>query len=188
MNRTSTKQWYVLHTYTGHERKVAGRIETQFNVDSEGSIISNVVVPSEKINKVRDGKKSTVTHIFLQGYLLLEMQLDDDNWQDICGMLTKIEGVTGFAGAQYGKKPHHISKEEASSILQRVGLIKGSPKVERQESYMEGETVRILEGPFESFTGNIDEIDTERGKLRVSVGIFGRTTPVEVDILEIERV
>ena len=188
MSRGGSKQWYVLHTYTGHERKVEQRIRLQFDVSQEGSVISEVVVPAEKITEVRDGKKRIVTNIFLQGYLLLEMNLDDTNWQDICRSISKVEGVTGFAGAQYGKKPYPITKEEASSILQRVGLIKGGSKVESQDNYMEGETVRILEGPFESFTGSIDEIDMEKGKMRVSVGIFGRTTPVEVDILEVERV
>ena len=188
MNRGGSKQWYVLHTYTGHERKVAERIRTRFDIVQDGAIVSDVVVPAEKVTEVRDGKKRTVTHIFLQGYLLLEMNLNTEQWQDACASIIKIEGVTGFAGARYGKKPHPISKEEASGILQKAGLIKGAAKTETSEIFMEGELVRILEGPFESFTGNIDEVDTEKGKLRVSVGIFGRTTPVEVDILEVERV
>lgn len=181
------KEWFILHTYTGHERKVEGRINAQIDAHNI-SAISDIVVPAEQFTEIRDGKKRKKTHIFLPGYLLLEIDMRDEDWQEVCGQLYRIDGVTGFVGVQRGLRPLPITVEEVRGILRKVGEIKGGAASEDHARFAEGESVRITSGPFESFTGTIDDIDTEKGKLRVLVGIFGRITPVEVNSQEVERV
>lgn len=181
------KQWYILHTYTGHERKVAGRLSAM--IDAEGIVaILDIVVPAEQFTEIKAGKKRNRTRVFLPGYLLLEIDFHDDDWQDVCNQLYHIEGVTGFVGTARRSKPTPLNTEEVKGILQKVGEIKGGQTQHTRTTYTEGESVRIMGGPFESFTGTVEEIDDEKGKLRVLVGIFGRVTPVEVGILEVEKV
>lgn len=180
------KEWYVLHTYTGHERKVKGRIDAQIAANNIAGI-HDIVVPTEQFTEIRDGKKYNRTRVFLPGYLLLEIEMDDSNWQSVCSQLYMIEGVTGFVGVKRGMHPLPMSIEDVRGILRKVGEIKGGEELKGDNRFSEGESVRIIAGPFESFTGTIDEIDMEKGKLRVLVGIFGRNTPVEVSVQEVEK-
>jgi transcription termination/antitermination protein NusG len=183
------KGWYVLHVYSGYENKIERTMRLMLeNGELEPNVLCDIKVPSEEVVEVRDGKKRVTTKKFLPGYILLEMDLPDDNWKLTCSGIKRINGVTGFVGAPVGKKPQPISQEEARTILQKTGEIKGERVLRPKQSFSVGESVKIVDGPFESFTGTIEEVNLEKGKLRVMVGIFGRATPVEVDLLQVEKV
>ena len=116
------------------------------------------------------------------------MDLPDKGWKPVCSLVRRIPGVTGFVGSTANLKPQPISSEEARSILQKTGEIKGEKVLKPKQSFSVGESVRIVDGPFDSFTGTIEEVNLEKAKLRVMVGIFGRATPVEVDFLQVEKI
>lgn len=182
------KGWYVLHTYSGHENKVEKFIRKLADEAPFDEVITDIKVPSEEVVEVKDGKRKVLNKKFLPGYILLEMDLPDFGWKSICSQIRKIQGVTGFVGSMGGSKPQPISADEARQILQRTGEIKSDKVVKPKQTFSVGEAVRIVEGPFDSFTGTIEEVNTEKGKLRVSVGIFGRSTPVEVGFLQVEKI
>jgi len=182
------KGWYVLHTYSGYENKVEKYIRKLIENGILESVVSDVKVPSEEVVEVKDGKRRTITRKFLPGYILLEMDLPDRGWKTACGHIRKIQGVTGFVGATGGLKPQPISSDEARAILQKSGEIRSDKSVQPQQSFSIGESVRIIEGPFDTFTGTIEEVNLEKEKLRVTVGIFGRSTPVEVGFLQVEKI
>jgi transcriptional antiterminator NusG len=180
--------WYVLHTYSGYENKIEKTIHMMVAMgELDKEIVRDVKVPSEEVVEVRDGKKRTQTRKFLPGYILVEMDLPDLNWKASCSKIKKIQGVTGFVGTPANKKPQPLTGDEARSILQKSGEIKGERPVRARQSFSAGEQVKIIDGPFESFTGTIEEVNQEKNKLRVMVGIFGRNTPVEVDLLQVEK-
>jgi transcriptional antiterminator NusG len=180
--------WYVLHTYSGYENKIEKTIHMMVEMgELDKEIVRDVKVPSEEVVEVRDGKKRTQTRKFLPGYILVEMDLPDLNWKASCAKIKKIQGVTGFVGTPADKKPQPLTGDEARSILQKSGEIKGERPVRARQSFSAGEQVKIIDGPFESFTGTIEEVNQEKNKLKVMVGIFGRNTPVEVDLLQVEK-
>jgi transcriptional antiterminator NusG len=180
--------WYVLHTYSGYENKIEKTIRMMTESgELDKEIVRNVKVPSEEVVEVRDGKKRTQTRKFLPGYVLVEMDLPDLAWKNVCSRIKKIQGVTGFVGTPADRKPQPLSGDEARSILQKSGEIKGERPVRTRQTFSSGEQVKIIDGPFETFTGTIEEINLEKNKLKVMVGIFGRNTPVEVDILQVEK-
>jgi len=182
------KNWYVLHTYSGYENKIERTIRMLKEEGQLEEAVTDIKVPAEQVVEIKDGKKKISTKKFLPGYILLEMDLPELNWKSICATIRKINGVTGFVGSGPGNKPQPISAEEAREILQKTGEIKGEKVLKPKQSFSTGETVRIIEGPFESFTGTVEEVNLEKAKLRVMVGIFGRSTPVEVDFLQVEKV
>lgn len=182
------KGWYVLHTYSGHENKVEKYIRKLMEEPAFEEVVSDVKVPSEEVVEVKDGKRKVTNKKFLPGYILLEMDLPDIGWKRVCSRIRKIQGVTGFVGSMGGSKPQPISADEARSILLKTGEIKSDKAAKPRQTFSAGEMVRIIEGPFDTFTGTITEVNLEKGKLRVSVGIFGRSTPVEVDFLQVEKV
>ena len=182
------KGWYVVHAYSGLENKVEKQIRNLIENGEFGDYVTDVKVPSEEIVEVKDGKKKTSMKKFLPGYLLVEIDLPDIAWKSICSTIIKINGVTGFVGAGRNQKPKPISHDEAKSILQKIGEIKTEKVIKPKVTYSVGEVVRIVDGPFNSFTGNIDEVNLEKGKLRVMVGIFGRSTPVELEFLQVEKI
>jgi len=182
------KGWYVLHTYSGHENKVEKFIRKLAEESPYDEVVFDIKVPSEEVVEVKDGKRKVTNKKFLPGYILLEMDLPDFGWKAVCSQIRKIQGVTGFVGSMGGSKPQPISPDEARQILQRTGEIKSDKTIKPRQSFSAGESVRIVEGPFDSFTGTIEEVNVEKGKLRVSVGIFGRSTPVEVDFLQVEKI
>lgn len=180
--------WYVLHTYSGYENKIEKTIRMMIESgDLNKEVVRDVKVPQEEVVEVKDGKKRTMTKKFLPGYILVEMDLPDLGWKESCSRIKKIQGVTGFVGTPADKKPQPLSGDEARAILQKAGEIKGERAARPRQSFNPGEQVKIIDGPFESFTGVIEEINTEKNKLKVMVGIFGRNTPVEVDILQVEK-
>ena len=181
--------WYVLHTYSGYENKIEKMIRIMTDKgELDKAIVRDVKVPSEEVVEVKDGKKKTQTKKFLPSYMLIEMDLPDIGWKETCSKIKKIQGVTGFVGTPADRKPNPLSGDEARSILQKSGEIKGERPVRARQTYAIGEQVKIVDGPFESFTGTIEEVNQEKNKLKVMVGIFGRNVPVEVDLLQVEKV
>jgi transcriptional antiterminator NusG len=181
--------WYVLHTYSGYENRIEKAIRMMIESgDLDKEVVRDIKVPQEEVIEVRDGKKRTVTKKFLPGYVLLEMDLPDTDWKTTCSRIKKITGVAAFVGTLADRKPHPLGGDEARAILQKSGEIKGERPVRARQSFMPGEQVKIIEGPFESFTGTIEEVNHEKNKLKVMVGIFGRNTPVEVDLLQVEKI
>ena len=183
-----TKQWFVLHTLTGQEQKVKRSIEARTRLEEMGDYIGEVVIPTEKVSEVKNGVKTTVTRKFFPGYVLINLSLYDagperkmlePTWR----FLKETSGVIGFIG---GARPMPLSAEEVDAIVNQVAEKKErvKPKVE----FEPGETVKITDGPFMSFNGVVDEVDPDRGKLKVSVAIFGRSAPVELEYWQVERV
>ena len=182
--------WYVLHTYSGYEKKIEKTIRMMTGTgELDKEVVRDVKVPSEEVVEVRDGKKRTQTRKFLPGYILVEMDLpnEEQQWKLTCSRIKKIQGVTGFVGTPANKRPNPLSGDEARSILQKSGEIKGERPVRTRQTFSPGEQVKIIDGPFESFTGTIEDVNQEKNKLKVMVGIFGRNTPVEVDLLQVEK-
>ncbi len=182
------KGWYVLQTYSGYENKVEKFIRIYMDDGSLSGAVLDVKVPAEDVVEVRNGKKRTVSRKFLPGYILLEMDLPDRGWKNICSKIKKIQSVVGFVGYSSGAKPQPISADEAKAVLQKTGAIKAERRYQARHDYSLGEEVRVIDGPFESFSGSIEEINQEKGKMRVMVGIFGRSTPVEVDFSQVEKI
>ena len=181
--------WYVLHTYSGYENKIEKTIRMLIDHgDLDGEVVLDVKIPSEEVVEVRDGKKRTLSKKYLPGYILIQMDLPDLTWKAVCSQIKKIQGVTGLVGTPANNKPVPLSPEEARAILLKAGDIKGERVARPRQSFNVGEQVKIIEGPFESFTGSIEEVNVEKSKLKVMVGIFGRATPVEVDILQVEKI
>jgi transcriptional antiterminator NusG len=181
--------WYVLHTYSGYENKIEKTIRMMIEKgELDKEVVRDIKIPQEEVVEVRDGKKRTVTKKFLPGYVLLEMDLPDADWKTSCSRIKKIVGVAGFVGTPADRKPHALSGDEARAILQKSGEMKGEKPIRARQSFIAGEQVKIIEGPFESFTGTIEEVNHEKNKLKVMVGIFGRNTPVEVDLLQVEKI
>ena len=181
------KGWYVVHTYSGYENKVEKYIRLLMEEPELNEVILDIKVPAEDVVEVKDGKKKISSKKFLPGYILVEMDLPDVRWEAACSKIRMIQGVTGFVGARKGFKPQPISQDEARAILQKAGEIKSDKVLKPKQSFALGETIRIIDGPFDTFTGTIEEINLEKGKLRVMVGIFGRATPVELDFLQVEK-
>jgi transcriptional antiterminator NusG len=181
--------WYILHVFSGQEQRIEKMIRLML-VSGELSkeIVLDVKTPTEDVTEVKDGKKRTFTRKFYPGYMLIEMDLPDNNWKTTNSMIRAIPGVTGFVCTPAVKKPQPISGDEARAILQKAGEIKGEKPSRTRQTFLAGEQVKITDGPFESFTGVIEEVNTEKNRLKVMVGIFGRNTPVDVDLMQVEKV
>ncbi len=182
------KGWYVLHTYSGYENRIEKHVRKLMEDPALSGSILDIKIPSEEVVEVKDGKKKVSSRKFLPGYILLEMDLPDKGWKSVCSEIRKIQGVTGFVGALGTVKPNPISTDEVRSILQKTGDMKANRHAKSKQVFNIGESVKIVGGPFDSFTGKIDEVNLEKGKLRVIVGIFGRATPVEVDFTQVEQI
>ena len=184
-----SKAWYILHTYSGYENKIERTIRTYID---RGIIPQDVIfdmkIPEEEIVENKDGQRKNVKRKFLPGYILIEMDLPDNGWKKICAGVRGIAGVSGFLGSTGGSKPHPMSTEETKNILQKTGEIKGDKTQRFAQTFTVGQVVKIIDGPFASFNGTIDEVMYERSKLCVLVDIFNRTTPVEVDMSQVESV
>ena len=174
------KYWYVVHTQTGLEDKVKTCLERRINVEAMQEEISKVIIPTEQVSEIRSGKKKITQRKFFPGYLLVEMELSEKTFL----FIKTIPGVTGFIGL--GKKQMPLPQSEVDNILKRKQetQAKPSPKV----IFDKGEQVRVVEGPFINFNGTVEEIHPEKGKVKVSVSIFGRATPVELEYWQVEKV
>ncbi len=181
----SEKQWFVLHTLTGQEAKVKESIDRRLDKEEMREYLDQVLIPTEKVSEVKKGVKSTITRKFFPGYVLVHLALYDDNRQlneKVWYFVRETPGVIGFVG---GEKPAPLRPEEVDVLLFQVEEKK--EKVKPKIVYEVGETVKITDGPFMNFTGAVDEVDADRGKLRVSVAIFGRSAPVELEYWQVER-
>lgn len=174
------KNWYVVHTQTGSEDKVKTALENRVASKGMQDLITKIVIPTEQVSEVRGGKKKISQRKFFPGYLLLEMEFNEDTYL----LVKNSPGVTGFIGL--GKKPMPLPQTEVDNILKKTQetQVKPSPKV----MFEKGEQVRVIDGPFINFSGMVEEINPEKGKLKVSVSIFGRATPVELEFWQVEKV
>lgn len=185
------KNWYVLHTYSGYENKVEKSIQLLIEGGDFEDVIYQVKIPSEEIAEIRGGKKKVSKKKYFPGYILVEMNIPDDSdyeWKRILSHITKIPGVTGFVGSGRNKKPVPLSSSDVKNILQRMGEIKGEKTAVPRFTYTVGEKVKVIDGPFKTFTGTVEDVNDEKGKIRVRVEIFGRSTPVELDFLQVEKI
>ncbi len=172
-------KWYVVNTYSGNENKVKTNLEQRIkSMGMEGKIF-RVLVPSEEVSEIRGGKKKISTKRFFPGYVLVEMEIDDEAWY----VVRNTPKVTGFVGS--GNKPIPLTDEEIESILGQMEGAKSKPKP--KVSFEIGERVKVIDGPFTNFTGVVEEMNLERGKLKVMVSIFGRQTPVELEFVQVEK-
>ncbi len=183
------KSWYILHTYTGYEGKIERTLRTLIEKNElDPAVVTDVKVPVEEVLEIKDGKKRTRNDKFLPGYMMIEMDLPEIGWKAVCSTIRRVQGVTGFVGTNPNERPRPISAEEAKNLLQKSGAIKGERQVHIKQSFAVGDQVRITDGPFATFSGNVEEVNAEKDKLRVVVQIFGRATPVEVSLLQVEKI
>ncbi len=179
------KQWFVLHTLSGQEQKVKDGVEKRVKLEELEDYIGDVLIPTEKVSEVKRGKKTTTTRKFYPGYVLINMALYDTNRQLIDKTWYFIQETPGLIGFVGGEKPVPLRDDEINSILNQIE--EKQEKVQPKVQFTSGETVKINDGPFLNFNGVIEEIDPERGKLKVSVSIFGRSAPVELEYWQVER-
>jgi len=173
-------KWYIIHAYSGFERKVRESLESRIAAFGLQNRIGRIMIPTEPVTELRNGKKYTIERVFLPGYVLVEMDLDNDLWH----VIKNTPRVTGFLGT--GDNPVALSEQEVSSILFRSDVSKDKPAMKIK--FDKGEQVRINEGPFANFTGAVDEINEDKQTLKVMVSIFGRSTPVEIEFSKVDKV
>jgi transcriptional antiterminator NusG len=173
-------KWYIIHAYSGFERKVRESLESRIRAFGLEDRMGRVLIPTETVTEIRNNKKYTRESMFYPGYVLIEMDMDDEVWH----MVKSTPRVTGFVGT--GQQPTPLSDEEVKQIVYRVADSKEKPKLKIK--YEKNETVRITEGPFATFTGVVDEVNEDRETLKVMVTIFGRSTPVELEFGQVEKV
>jgi transcriptional antiterminator NusG len=174
----TSKQWYAIHTYSGYEEKVAESIRQRAESLDMKDKIFQALVPKEKQIEIKNGKRRVVEKRIFQGYVLVQMKMSEDAWY----VVRNTPSVTGFVGS--GTEPTPVDPEEIEKIQKRMGLEQPKHKID----YSIGEVVNITDGPFKGFDGSINEIDAQKGKLKVLVNMFGRETPVELDSLQVKRV
>lgn len=172
-------RWYIVHCYSGFEKKVAQSITEQAAQHGLDEMFDNVLVPSEEVVEMRGGKKVSSERRFFPGYVLVHMDMTDQTWH----LVRNTPKVTGFLGS--GQKPMPIPDHEAERVMSQVqeGVERPRPSI----TYEIGETVRVADGPFTSFNGTVQEVDEERARLKVAVSIFGRATPVELEYTQVEK-
>jgi transcription termination/antitermination protein NusG len=172
-------KWYIIHAYSGFERKVRESIESRIQAFGLQNRIGRIMIPTEPVTELRNGKKYTIERVFLPGYVLVEMDLDNDLWH----VIKNTPRVTGFLGT--GDKPVALTEQEVSSILFRSEAAKDKPTLKMK--FEKGEQVRINEGPFANFNGAVDDVNEDRQTLKVMVSIFGRSTPVEIEFSKVDK-
>ena len=176
---TGSKQWYIVHTYSGFEERVKENLTQRVDALGMRDKFGEVKIPTETLVEMKGGKKREVQRKFFPGYILVEMDMSDDAWH----LVKNTPKVTGFVGT--GKKPTPLTPEEVDQILTQVVSTKEKPKP--KHVYEHGEHVRIIDGPFTNFTGVVEEVNLDRNTLKVMVTIFGRSTPVELEFIQVAR-
>jgi len=172
------KRWYVIHTYSGYEESVAENLMQRIQTMDMEDKIFDVIVPTEKKIKIKNGKRKTVVEKIFPGYLLVQMIVTDDSWY----VVRNTPNVTGFVGS--GTTPTPVSDTEVKSLLKRMGQEEPKFKIDVSE----GTPVKIVDGPFKGFEGKVTSIDEARGKVKILVSMFGRETPIELDFLQIKKI
>ncbi|MFH1406385.1 MAG: transcription termination/antitermination protein NusG [Candidatus Omnitrophota bacterium] len=173
------KKWYVVHTLTGQEERVRTSLENALKESTQKDNVGQIMIPTEQVSEVKEGKKRIFARKFFPGYLLVEMELSDDTWQ----LIKSTPGVTGFIGS--GTKPLPLQDEEVANIIKQAEEKKEKPMP--KVIFDVGESVKVTDGPFTNFNGTVEEVHPAKGKLKVSVSIFGRATPVELEYWQVER-
>ena len=176
----TTKNWYIIHTYSGFENKVAESLRGRAVAFGFNERLGQILIPTEEVFELRNGKKVTSKRLLYPGYVLIEMEMDDELWHAV----KDTPRVTGFVGG--GNNPVPLTADEVNSILYRQSNVGDRPKPKL--TFERNETVRITEGPFTNFSGKVDEINADKSTLRVMVTIFGRSTPVELDFEQVEKI
>ena len=172
-------KWYIIHAYSGFERKVRESLESRITAFGLQNRIGRIMIPTEPVTELRNGKKYTIERVFLPGYVLVEMELDNDLWH----VIKNTPRVTGFLGT--GDSPVALSEQEVSSIIFRSDVSKDKPATKIK--FEKGEQVRINEGPFANFNGAVDDVNEDKQTLKVMVSIFGRSTPVEIEFSKVDK-
>ena len=178
--RNERFRWYILHAYSGFERKVRESIQSRVQAFGLQDKVGRVMIPTEPVTEIVNGKKRTIERVFLPGYVLVEMELDNHMWH----VLKDTPKVTGFLGT--GDKPVALTEEEVGTLLYRSDTSKDKPRMKIK--FEKNESVRITDGPFANFNGIVDEINEDRETLKVMVTIFGRSTPVELEFGKVEKI
>lgn len=176
----SSKNWYIIHAYSGFENKVAESLRTRAQAFGFAHRVGQILIPTEEVIELRNGKKVISKRLLYPGYVLVEMEMDDELWHAV----KSTPRVTGFVGG--GTKPVPLSADEVNAVLYRQNSPSERPRPKM--TFEKSETVKIIDGPFTNFSGKVDEINSERNTLRVMVTIFGRSTPVELDFLQVEKI
>jgi transcription termination/antitermination protein NusG len=176
----SNKHWFIIHTYSGFEQKVADSLRSRSEAFGFANQIGQILIPTEEVVELRNGKKVTSKRMLYPGYVLVEMEMNDELWHAV----KATPRVTGFVGG--GNSPVPLTADEVNSVLYRQASSAERPRPKM--TFEKAETVRIIDGPFTNFSGKVDEVNPERNTLRVLVTIFGRSTPVELDFLQVEKV
>jgi transcriptional antiterminator NusG len=179
-DESSPKKWFIIHTYSGFENKVAESLKTRADAFGFADKIGQILIPTEEVVELRNGKKVTSKRLVYPGYVLVEMEMNDALWHEV----KNTPRVTGFVGG--GTQPVPLSADEVNSILYRQASSAERPRPKM--TFEKNDSVRIIDGPFANFSGKVDEVNAERGTLRVMVTIFGRATPVELEFLQVEKV
>lgn len=174
-----SRQWFIIHTYSGFERKVAESLRTRSEAFGFSDKIGQILIPEEEVVELRNGKKVTSKRLLYPGYVVVQMEMNDELWHRV----KDTPRVTGFVGG--GQTPVPLTADEINKMLYRQTTSAERPRPKM--TFEKNETVRIIDGPFANFSGKVDEINTERSTLRVLVTIFGRATPVELDFLQVEK-
>lgn len=174
---SNDKQWYIIHTYSGYEERVKRNLEQRIKYMNAGDKVFQVMIPTEDELEIKSGQRRTVTKKIFPGYVLVQMAMDDESW----GVVRNTPGVTGFVGS--GGKPTPLAEEKVNKILKQ--MTEGVPTV--KVGFSRGQSVRVVDGPFIDFVGIVDEINMEKGKVKVFLTLFGRETPVELDFLQVEK-
>lgn len=172
-------RWYIVHTYSGYEDKVKESLEQRFEALDKMNLLGQVLIPTESVMEMKNGKKVVTTKKLFPGYIYIQMELTDDGWH----VVKNTPRVTGFIG---GRNPAPLSDEEIESILNQVQMAQEKPKP--KYSFEQGEKIKIIDGPFSNFIGSVDEVNADKGTLKVMVTIFGRSTPVELSFHEVEKI
>jgi transcription termination/antitermination protein NusG len=179
-DESSPKKWFIIHTYSGFENKVAESLRTRTEAFGFADKIGQILIPTEEVVELRNGKKVTSKRLVYPGYVLVEMEMNDALWHEV----KNTPRVTGFVGG--GNSPVPLSADEVNQILYRQASSAERPRPKM--TFEKNDNVRIVDGPFANFSGKVDEVNVERGTLRVMVTIFGRATPVELEFLQVEKV
>ena len=174
------KRWFVVHAYSGFEKRVAASLQEQVELKGMQDKFGEILVPTESVVEMRDGKKRKSERKFYPGYVLVEMEMDDDTWH----LVKETPRVMGFIGGK-ADQPAPLTEREAAAILDRVAA--GSEKATPKTVFEPGEIVRVIDGPFNDFNGVVEEVNYEKNRLHVAVTIFGRSTPVELDFGQVEK-
>lgn len=176
----SEKRWYVVHAYSGYERKVKQSLEERISLSPLKDLFGDVLVPTEEVLEMRGGQKRKSERKFFPGYVLLQMVLNDDTWH----LVKETPRVMGFIGGT-AEKPAPITQREVDEIMSRLEETVDKPS--HKTVYEPGELVRVIDGPFNDFTGTVEEVNYEKSRVRVAVSIFGRSTPVELEFSQVEK-